>query len=421
MACSAETAGSARRDGSAATARTARRGRSLNSKTLCPGTGRALTAPSSGSGICRGQGACRGSGTAPVRRLARSDGVSHSSFQYESDSQGPGSIRALGKNEIGNFGPARDRHVFRGRVQPPLLRFGRRRRPAQPWPAPRGRCDSLAPSAHAGFSARRRRFAPGCRAAAECLFPWPPAAASRVRRHARRKRAASRRPGNRRSRPGRPSRRHVPRSPSARARPGTRKNGAGAVPSPSAAVTDAMPSSISCSDAFDRQAVHAGRMILAVGGDGVAGVADLAHAFRIGLGLTADQEEGRLHALGGQDFQNPVAVARQRPVVEGQHHLAIRERQRFGILHGADAGMLARIDHQGSRGAERIGMAGAIGGQCGRRGDAGEQPQAQRRSGAERQPTHHQSCNTVIPIYADNYRRAVNAGLIARLSHIIPA
>ena len=62
-------------------------------------------------------------------------------------------------------------------------------------------------------------------------------------------------------------------------------------------------------DAFDRQAVHAGRMILGVGRDGVAGVADLAHAFRIGLGLTADQEEGRLHALGGQDFQNPVAVA----------------------------------------------------------------------------------------------------------------
>jgi hypothetical protein len=73
-------------------------------------------------------------------------------------------------------------------------------------------------------------------------------------------------------------------------------------------------------------------------------------------------KEGRLDALRGENFQNLVAVARQRPVIEGQHHLMIFERQRFGILHGADAGMLAGIDHQGSRGAERIGMAGAIGG-----------------------------------------------------------
>jgi len=41
-------------------------------------------------------------------------------------------------------------------------------------------------------------------------------------------------------------------------------------------------------------------------------------------------------------------------VVEGQHHLVIAQRQRLGILHGADAGMLARIDHQRARGADRV-------------------------------------------------------------------
>ena len=56
-------------------------------------------------------------------------------------------------------------------------------------------------------------------------------------------------------------------------------------PSPSAAVTDAMPSSISCLARLDRHFVHAQRMVLAVGADGVAGSRELADAFRIGLGL----------------------------------------------------------------------------------------------------------------------------------------
>ena len=56
MACAARPADSARREGSAGTVRTARRSRSLNSKTLCPGTGRALTALSNGSGIMPGPG-----------------------------------------------------------------------------------------------------------------------------------------------------------------------------------------------------------------------------------------------------------------------------------------------------------------------------------------------------------------------------
>ena len=139
---------------------------------------------------------------------------------------------------------------------------------------------------------------------------------------------------------------------SERPRPGMRKNGAGAVPSASAAVTDAMPSSISFwARSIGSRCMFDG-MVLGVGGNGVAGIAHLAHAFRIGVGLASDQEEGRLHALGGEDVQDLVAVFRQRTVVEGQHHLMICQRQRLGILHGADDGMFARIDHQRARRAD---------------------------------------------------------------------
>ncbi len=80
----------------------------------------------------------------------------------------------------------------------------------------------------------------------------------------------------------------------------------------------------------------------------MAGVAELADAFRIGLGHAADLEEGRLDAFRGENFQNLITVMRQRSVVERQYHLVILQRQRFGILHGADAGMLPGIDHQRS-------------------------------------------------------------------------
>lgn len=76
--------------------------------------------------------------------------------------------------------------------------------------------------------------------------------------------------------------------------------------------------------------------------------------------LLTDGEEDRLDAIIGEDLQHLVAVAGQRPIIEGQDHLVIPERQRLGILHGADSRMFARIDHQGTRGADRVGMAGAI-------------------------------------------------------------
>src|SRR6476659_8671717 len=99
-------------------------------------------------------------------------------------------------------------------------------------------------------------------------------------------------------------------------------------------------------------------MILGVGAYAMAGVAELADAFRSSLGHAADGEEGCLYALRGENVQNLIAVARQRPVVEGQDYLVIVERQCFGILHGADAGMLPGIDHQSSGGASGPGRPG---------------------------------------------------------------
>ncbi len=78
-------------------------------------------------------------------------------------------------------------------------------------PARHERCDSPAPSAHAGFSAAPRRFSPGYRAAAGCLYPWPRAASWRDHTREKRKRASSRRRENRRSRSECPLRRGSPR------------------------------------------------------------------------------------------------------------------------------------------------------------------------------------------------------------------
>ena len=98
-----------------------------------------------------------------------------------------------------------------------------------------------------------------------------------------------------------------------------------------------------------------------MGADAVTGFDQFADTFRIALRHAADREEGRFHALRGENSENLVAVARQRSVVERQHHLMVAQRQGFWILHAADAGMFARIDHQSTRRAERIWMAGTLG------------------------------------------------------------
>ncbi len=113
--------------------------------------------------------------------------------------------------------------------------------------------------------------------------------------------------------------------------------------------------------AVDRHVVHAQRMILGVGADGVAGIAELADTLGRFLGLVPDGEENRLDALRGEDFQNLIAVTRERAIVEGQHHFMIGERQCLGILHGPDTRVLPRIDDQSAGSSERIGMAGAVG------------------------------------------------------------
>ena len=111
----------------------------------------------------------------------------------------------------------------------------------------------------------------------------------------------------------------------------------------------------------DRHPVECQRMVHAVGADGVARRDQLAHAFRVRLGLFADDEEGRLDALVVEHLEDLVGIFRQRTVVEGQDHFMVLQRQRLAVLHGADARMLARIDHEGAGGAERVRMAGAFG------------------------------------------------------------
>ncbi|MHC2265920.1 hypothetical protein ACVILJ_001303 [Bradyrhizobium diazoefficiens] len=125
---------------------------------------------------------------------------------------------------------------------------------------------------------------------------------------------------------------------------------------------------------FDSHPVERQRMVHAVRADGVARRDKLAHPFRIRLGLAADDEEGRLDALVGEDLEHLVGIFRQRTVVEGQDDLVILQRQRLAVLHRADARMLVRIDHEGAGGPERVRVAGTVG--CkGRRCSNGQQAQ----------------------------------------------
>jgi hypothetical protein len=111
-----------------------------------------------------------------------------------------------------------------------------------------------------------------------------------------------------------------------------------------------------------RHAVEGERVVLAVIADGVAGVADFLQQIRITARHAADDEVGRLHAVLGQHVQHAVGVGRQRAVVEGQHHLAVFQRQRALVLDRADARIVLRIDREHAAGAERVRIARAIGG-----------------------------------------------------------
>ena len=60
----------------------------------------------------------------------------------------------------------------------------------------------------------------------------------------------------------------------------------------------------------------------------------------------SDHEEGRLHTFRCEGLEDGVGVTRHGTIVECQNDLMIVKRQRFGVLHGADAGMLVGIDHE---------------------------------------------------------------------------
>ena len=117
------------------------------------------------------------------------------------------------------------------------------------------------------------------------------------------------------------------------------------------AVVDLVP------DARAGNAVKPDRMVLAVGADGMAGVVDAAHRGGIGPRHPANQEERRLDAFFRQDVEHAIGVRRQRPIVEGQHHLAVVERQSLPVLHPAEQEIFGRADHQLAADAERVRLA----------------------------------------------------------------
>jgi hypothetical protein len=94
-------------------------------------------------------------------------------------------------------------------------------------------------------------------------------------------------------------------------------------------------------------------VVLGVAGDGVALVVNAPHHPRIGARHLSDHEEGRLHTFRCEGLEDAVGVTRQRTIVECQHDLMIVKRQRFGVLHGADTGMLLGIDHECAADPER--------------------------------------------------------------------
>src|SRR5262252_5725020 len=107
---------------------------------------------------------------------------------------------------------------------------------------------------------------------------------------------------------------------------------------------------------FARRLIHrhfANGVVLGVIGDSVALVINAPHHPRIGARHLPDHEEGGLHTFRCEGLENGVGVTRHRTIVERQHDLMIVKRQRFGVLHGADTGMLVRVDHECAAHPER--------------------------------------------------------------------
>src|SRR5262245_10624049 len=100
-------------------------------------------------------------------------------------------------------------------------------------------------------------------------------------------------------------------------------------------------------------------MVLAVGADRMPGIVDAPDERRIGACHITDEEIGSLHAFRGECVEDGVRVRRDRAIVEGDDDLMVFERQRFRILHAADAGEVSRVDGENAAGAKRVRIAWA--------------------------------------------------------------
>src|SRR5262247_2079575 len=95
-------------------------------------------------------------------------------------------------------------------------------------------------------------------------------------------------------------------------------------------------------------------MVLAVGADRMPRIIDAPDERRISACHVTDEEIGRLHAFRGERVEDGVRVRRDRAIVEGDDDLMVFERQRFRILHAADAGEVSRVDGENAAGAKRM-------------------------------------------------------------------
>ena len=142
--------------------------------------------------------------------------------------------------------------------------------------------------------------------------------------------------------------------------PGMRKNGASVPSPPSAALIERTPLSTSL---LGPRLADARRSGSDGSGCGCRWCDPIRRAsrthLRISCGHAADHEERRLDAFVRQRRQHAVGVGRQRAVIEGEHHLAVAQRQRLPVLHLAEAGIVVRADGHDPADAERIGIAGA--------------------------------------------------------------
>src|SRR6516165_8722558 len=137
-------------------------------------------------------------------------------------------------------------------------------------------------------------------------------------------------------------------------------------------------------------------VVLGVVGNSVALVINAPHHPWIGARHLPDHEEGRLHTFRCEGLEDAVGVARQRPIVERQHDLMIIKRQRFGVLHGANTGMLIGVDHECTADPERARW--ALLGIC--RADQ------QNQNGARRNGSAHDPVSAVPPGSVMNSRRS---------------